>query len=71
VRRGAAAIAIAVLIACPASAQTTANDASCDISVTPAATLLLPYFEVETAVREAYALAAPKKLSRLLVSAAE
>lgn len=27
---------------------TTNNDDSCDISVTPAATLLLPYFEVET-----------------------
>ncbi len=28
---------------------TTNNDDTCDISVAPAATLLLPYFEVETA----------------------
>lgn len=31
--------------------STTNNDDSCDISVTPAATLLLPYFQVETAAR--------------------
>ncbi len=31
--------------------STTNNDDSCDIGVTPAATLLLPYFEVETAAR--------------------
>jgi hypothetical protein len=31
--------------------STTNNDDSCDIGVTPAATLLLPYFEVETATR--------------------
>ena len=30
-------------------AATTGNDTSCDISVTPAATLLLPYFEVDLA----------------------
>jgi len=30
---------------------TTNNDDSCDIGVTPAATLLLPYFSVETATR--------------------
>jgi hypothetical protein len=29
------------------AAQTTNNDSSCDIGVTPAATLLLPYFEVD------------------------
>jgi hypothetical protein len=31
--------------------NTTNNDDSCDIGVTPAATLLLPYFEVDTATR--------------------
>ena len=31
--------------------STTNNNDSCDIGVTPAATLLLPYFEVETATR--------------------
>lgn len=37
-----------LLIASVAHAQTTRNnDASCDISVTPAATLLIPYFEVD------------------------
>src|SRR5436853_5756086 len=34
-----------------AGPSTTNNDDSCDISVAPAATLLLPYFEVETATR--------------------
>jgi hypothetical protein len=34
-----------------AGPTTTNNDDSCDIGVTPAATLLLPYFEVETATR--------------------
>src|ERR1700744_1264542 len=34
-----------------AGPSTTNNDDSCDIGVTPAATLLLPYFEVETATR--------------------
>lgn len=34
-----------------AGPTTTNNDDSCDIAVTPAATLLLPYFEVETASR--------------------
>lgn len=34
-----------------AGPTTTNNDDSCDISVAPAATLLLPYFEVETATR--------------------
>ena len=35
-----------LLLAFPAFAQT-ANDTSCDISVLPAATLLIPYFEVD------------------------
>src|SRR5437868_11645959 len=35
-----------------AGPTTTNNDDSCDISVAPAATLLLPYFEVETARRD-------------------
>src|SRR5437764_11966094 len=34
-----------------AGPSTTNNDDSCDISVAPAATLLLPYFEVETSAR--------------------
>lgn len=34
-----------------ASAATTGNDDSCDIAVAPAATLLLPYFEVDLASR--------------------
>lgn len=34
-----------------AGPSTTNNDDSCDIGVAPAATLLLPYFEVETAAR--------------------
>ena len=36
-----------VAIALPAAAATTANHDSCDIGVYPAATLLLPYFEVD------------------------
>ncbi|HEX7151673.1 MAG TPA: hypothetical protein VF618_09315 [Thermoanaerobaculia bacterium] len=35
-----------VLLALPLRAQIIGNDASCDISVAPAATLLLPYFEI-------------------------
>jgi hypothetical protein len=35
------------LAAFAASAATTKNDDSCDIAVTPAATLLLPYFEID------------------------
>jgi len=42
-----AAVALACLIAVAANAATTNNDDSCDIGVAPAATLLLPYFEVE------------------------
>src|SRR6266550_1117221 len=34
-----------------AGPSTTNNSDSCDIGVTPAATLLLPYFEVETSTR--------------------
>jgi hypothetical protein len=44
---------IAALLLCAAlpllADITTNNDESCDVSVTPAATLLLPYFEVDTA----------------------
>ena len=40
-------VILLVLLALPASGQTTASDDSCDIAVTPAATLLLPYFEVD------------------------
>ena len=40
-------LAIALLFAVAANAMTTNNDDSCDISVAPAATLLLPYFEVD------------------------
>lgn len=42
-----ALIAILLLAAFGAHAQTTHNDDSCDIGVYPAATLLLPYFEVD------------------------
>jgi hypothetical protein len=47
--------AVLLLIVCAtfAHASTTANDDSCDIGPYPAATLLLPYFEVETASRSA------------------
>ncbi len=38
---------LALLIAIPASAGTRDNDDTCDIRVGPAATLLLPYFEVD------------------------
>jgi hypothetical protein len=46
-----AVAAVALLFAVTASASTVNNDDSCDISQYPAATLLLPYFEVETATR--------------------
>ncbi|HVR41386.1 MAG TPA: hypothetical protein VMU84_19985 [Thermoanaerobaculia bacterium] len=36
-----------LLFAAPSFAQTIGNDNSCDISVAPAATLLLPYFEAD------------------------
>lgn len=39
------------LAAAASGPTTTNNDDSCDISVAPAATLLLPYFEVDTATR--------------------
>lgn len=39
--------AIALLLAFQANAATTHNDDSCDIALLPAATLLLPYFEVD------------------------
>jgi hypothetical protein len=42
------ALAVALLLAAVASAQTTTdNDDSCDIGLAPAATLLLPFFEVD------------------------
>src|SRR6185369_6021463 len=41
------AIGLLLLCATAAGAATIHNDDSCDISVMPAATLLLPYFEVD------------------------
>jgi hypothetical protein len=41
------ALILALLLAASAHAATTGNDESCDISILPAATLLLPYFEVD------------------------
>jgi hypothetical protein len=49
--RTAAALLLAVTLFAPSVRAATNNDDSCDIGVYPAATLLLPYFEVETAVR--------------------
>lgn len=46
-------IALALLGSLTASAATTRNDDSCDIGVAPAATLLLPYFEVDLLRRDA------------------
>jgi len=43
--------AFVLLLALAAGPSTTNNDDSCDIGPYPAATLLLPYFEVETATR--------------------
>ena len=40
------------LLAATPTPSTTSNNDSCDISVTPAATLLLPYFEVDTAAAQ-------------------
>jgi hypothetical protein len=40
-----------LLFAFALQAQNTNNDSSCDVSVAPAATLLLPYFEVEVSER--------------------
>ena len=45
--RRLACLALCLLVSTALTAATTANDDSCDISVTPAATLLLPYFEVD------------------------
>jgi len=42
-------LALLLLFACVANAATTNNDDSCDIALLPAATLLLPYFEVDVA----------------------
>lgn len=41
-------VAALILVSRSLSAGVTTNNASCDIGVTPAATLLLPYFEVDT-----------------------
>ena len=41
------AVLLASMLAMSAFATTTNNDDSCDIAVQPAATLLLPYFEVD------------------------
>jgi hypothetical protein len=48
-KRIALVVAVILLIAQPVQSQVTNNDDSCDIGLAPAATLLLPYFEVETA----------------------
>ena len=40
-------VVLALSLTLSASAATTRNDAGCDIAVLPAATLLLPYFEVD------------------------
>ena len=45
--RHAAALALSLLIGTSSSGATPDNDATCDIAVLPAATLLLPYFEVD------------------------
>jgi hypothetical protein len=42
-----AAIALALIAALGAAAQTRNNDDSCDLAIAPAATLLVPYFEVD------------------------
>src|SRR3954467_8952513 len=42
-----AATMVAFLMAIPASAGTRDNDDTCDFKVGPAATLLLPYFEID------------------------
>lgn len=49
IERGAALLCVLVWCVCAptTAAQNTNNDSSCDIAVTPAATLLLPYFEVD------------------------
>jgi hypothetical protein len=49
--RNAIALLIVCLLTPAAIAATTNNDDSCDIGLYPAATLLLPYFEVDTATR--------------------
>src|SRR5207302_1645150 len=49
--RTAAALLVAVSLFASHARATTNNDDSCDIGVYPAATLLLPYFEVEWAIR--------------------
>jgi hypothetical protein len=41
------ALSLAIPLAAANAPSTTANDDSCDLSVMPAATLLLPYFEVD------------------------
>jgi hypothetical protein len=45
------AIAVMLLAALPLSAATPRNDDTCDVAVLPAATLLLPYFEVDLGSR--------------------
>src|SRR5688572_22927392 len=45
-----------VLVTLPLGAATTRNDDSCDVSLMPAATLLLPYFEVDLQSNTASAL---------------
>jgi hypothetical protein len=45
--RFVAALVLSFAVALASSAATRNNDDSCDIAVLPAATLLLPYFEVD------------------------
>src|SRR3954451_6058479 len=47
------ALALTLLIAISASAGVADNDATCDIKVGPAATLLLPYFEIDLQTADA------------------
>lgn len=58
-----ALLAAALLLAVSASAATTNNDDSCDIALQPAATLLLPHFEVDIHSRAATALITVQNLS--------
>ena len=56
-------IAVTMLLATSATAATTNNDDSCDIALQPAATLLLPYFEVDITGRAATTLVTIQNLS--------
>jgi len=58
-----ALIVVAILLAVSAQAVTTNNDDSCDIAVQPAATLLLPHFEVDIHSRAATTLVTIQNVS--------